>query len=75
MMYPINPSGLTSLEECAAMERAKLKAQREINRQAAIASAAVCGPKCQFSRTCNKTGQKILDCDIVKKDTPAQGWG
>lgn len=69
-MFHPNPHCPRSLEECASTERAKIEIDREIFRQAAIAGINVCHPKCQFSRTCSKKGQDVLDCQVVKANTP-----
>lgn len=60
-------SPFETLEQAAIREAAIEKQERELLTKASLVRYQVCQPKCNFSRTCSKRGQKILDCETVKK--------
>ena len=61
---------IRSLQEEACRQAAIERQERELATKASLIRYQVCQPKCQFSRTCNKRGQAVLDCATVRKWQP-----
>jgi hypothetical protein len=62
---------LRALEEDRACYQAVIdKREHELAHEVSIVQINICVPKCIFSGTCSKQGQRVLDCETVKRHTP-----